>query len=135
MLFRSLNVENIELERDHSVRPTTETIRWRQTSRCGFFSKCSEEYLLVDYYPNGNKRNNVFKVFVARSVFRSPPDRFYTSGYHGKLHFGFLHFGGANEALFFVLHNNDMGPYQHRFKTNTFTNFFKVCFIFSQNQP
>ena len=107
--------------RDTSVNPTSETIEWTQVSRCWW--GCEEEYLLVDYYEDGDKTNPVMKVYVARSEL-SPPSYFWTSGYEGYLHFGFLYFGGQNQAIFFVLHPNSWGPYQHRFKTNSFTQFF-----------
>ena len=103
------------------MNPTSETIEWSQISRCWW--TCSEEYLLVDYYLNGDKSNPVIKVYVAKEVM-TPPDEFRTSGHKGKLHFGFLHFGDDEDAVFFVLHDNAWGPYQHRFKTNSFTSFF-----------
>ena len=109
--------------RDDSVRPTSETIEWTQASRCWW--GCEEEYLLVDYYQDGDKSNPVMKVYVAKSEL-SPPSEFSTSGYQGYLHFGFLYYGGQNQAIFFVLHPNSWGPYQHRFKTNTFTQFFNA---------
>ena len=108
--------------RDTSVNPTTETIEWTQASRC-LFSSCEEEYRLVDYYVDGNKNGRVYKVFINKDT--SPPNEFRTSGYRGKLHFGFLTFGTGDGAIFFVIHPNSWGPYQHRFKTNTFTQFFK----------
>ena len=78
--------------RDASVKPSTETIEWYQLSKCWWW--CEEEYLLVDYHKDGDKRNNVHKVFVAKAA-GSPPDVFYTSGYKGendaRLHFGFLY--------------------------------------------
>ena len=112
---------NKRMVKDQSVAPTSETIGWTQISRCLHW--CEEEYLLVDYYEDGNQTKEVMKVFVARSEV-SPPDEFWTSGYHGYLHFGFLWFGEQNQAVFFVLHPNSWGPYQHRFKTNGFTDFF-----------
>ena len=122
--YRGLNVFNVRMIRDRSVNPTSHTIKWHQFSRCGF-SLCEEEYLLVDYYPDGNTNNNVFKVYVASSVM-DPPDEFNTSGYEGNLHFGFLYYGDANQAIFFVLHENDWGPFQHRFMTNSFTSAVQV---------
>jgi len=122
-ILKAYNQENIRLVRDRSVQPTSVTIEWSQFSKCTF-STCSEEYLLVDYYQDGDKSNPVMKVYVAKDEL-SPPNEFRTSGYRGKLHFGFLYFGGTNQALFYVLHPNSWGPYQHRFKTNAFTRFFK----------
>lgn len=117
-ILEAYNQENIR-----SVQPTSVTIEWSQFSKCTF-STCSEEYLLVDYYQDGDQSNPVMKVYVAKDEL-SPPNEFRTSGYRGKLHFGFLYFGGTNQALFYVLHPNSWGPYQHRFKTNAFTRFFK----------
>ena len=86
--------------RDTSVKPSTETIEWYQLSKCWW--GCEEEYLLVDYHKDGDKRNNVHKVFVAKAA-GSPPDVFYTSGYKGendaRLHFGFLYMGGESTNL------------------------------------
>ena len=83
--------------RDTSVKPTTETIEWYQLSKCWWW--CEEEYQLVDYHKDGDKRKNVHKVFVAKAA-GSPPDVFYTSGYKGendaRLHFGFLYMGGES---------------------------------------
>jgi len=122
-ILEAYNQENIRLVRDRSVQPTLVTVEWSQFSRCTF-STCSEEYLLVDYYQDGDQSNPVMKVYVAKDEL-SPPNEFRTSGYRGKLQFGFLYFGGTNQALFYVLHPNSWGPYQHRFKTNAFTRFFK----------
>merc|ERR1719320_1113993 len=120
-ILETYGLMNKRMVKDQSVAPTSETIGWTQISRCLHW--CEEEYLLVDYYEDGNKTKEVMKVFVARSEV-SPPDEFWTSGYHGYLHFGFLWFGEQNQAVFFVLHPNSWGPYQHRFKTNGFTDFF-----------
>ena len=126
-ILKAYKLYDKKMVRDDSVSPTTETIKWRQWEKCGAWDNplgdCSEEYLLVDYYQDGDKSNPVMKVFVAKSVL-SPPDHFSTDGYDDYLHFGFLFFGGQNQAIFFVLHPNKWGPYQKRFKTNTFTKFF-----------
>lgn len=121
-LLTSYNLLNKNMMKDNNVSPSSETIKWTQTSRCLF--GCSEEYLLVDYYQDGIKTNPVMKVFVAREL-GNPPQQFSTGGYQGKLHFGYLNFGGDNQAIYFVIHPSDWYPYQHRFKTNTFTQFFK----------
>ena len=109
------------LVKDNSVRPTTETIQWSQFSRCLW--SCEEEYRLVDYHINGNTSAFVYKVFIANGI--TPPGQFQTNGYNGKLHFGFLTFGTDDGAAFFVIHPNDWFPYQHRFKTNSITAFFR----------
>merc|ERR1712112_103059 len=121
-ILKAYNLFNKRMVRDSSINPTSESLEWTQVSRC--FWKCEEEYLLVDYYQDGDKSNPVMKVFVAKSEL-SPPSEFRTSGYQGYLHFGFLYYGGQNQAFFFVLHPNSWGPYQHRFKTNSFTAFFQ----------
>ena len=43
----------------------------------------------------------------------------------GHLFFGYLNFDD-NQAIFFVIHLSDWYPYQHRFKTNSFTSFFNA---------
>ena len=121
-LLTKYHLDNRNMVRDTDVSPSTETIGWTQISKCWF--GCEEEYLLVDYYQDGNKDNPVMKVFVAREL-GAPPNRFSTGGHQGNLHFGYLNFGGENQAIYFVLHSNDWRPYQHRFKTNSFTKFFK----------
>jgi len=124
-ILTSYNLLNKNMVRDNDVSPPTERIEWTQTSRC--FFGCMEDYLLVDYYQDGVKTNPVMKVFVAREL-GNPPQQFSTGGYQGKLHFGHLNFGGdwsINHAIYFVIHPNDWYPYQHRFKTNTFTEFFQ----------
>ena len=112
--------------RDTSVKPSTETIEWYQLSKCWWW--CEEEYQLVDYHKDGDKRNNVHKVFVAKAA-GSPPDVFYTSGYKGKndarLHFGFLYMGGESQAFVFVIHPKSWYPYQHKFKTTTLVKWFQ----------
>lgn len=122
-ILQSYNLVNKRLVRDKSVTPTSESLEWSQISKCLW--KCKEEYLLVDYYQDGDKSNPVMKVFVAKDEL-SPPDEFSTSGYQGLLHFGFLYYGGQNQAIFFVLHPTSWTPYQHRFKTNSFTSFFNA---------
>jgi len=121
-ILSALNLLNQRMVKDNSVRPTTETIEWTQASRCWW--SCEEEYKLVDYYLDGNKNGKPYKVFVESGT--TPPSEFRTSGYNGKLHFGFLVFGSSpNGAVFFVIHPNSWGPYQHRFKTNSITKFVK----------
>ena len=120
-LLTKYHLSNKNMVMDNNVRPSTETIEWTQTSKCWF--GCEEEYLLVDYYQDGDKTNPVMKVFVAREL-GDPPRQFSTAGHEGKLHFGYLNFGGQNQAIYFVLHPSDWYPYQHRFKTNSFTKFF-----------
>ena len=122
-LLAAYNLANKNMVRDKSVSPKSETIGWTQILQC--FFGCEEEYLLTDYYQDGEKTNPVMKVFVAKSKL-SPPDEFNTSGYKKLLHFGFLYYGGQNQAIFFVLHPNKWEPYQHRFKTNAFTKFFNA---------
>ena len=123
LFYQGLGLKNRRLVKDDSVRPTTETIGWTQMKRCGLFWKCWEDYRLVDYYIDGDTSTNVYKVFVAKDI--DPPHEFRTSGYHNKLHFGFLTFGSDDGAVFFVIHPNSWGPYQHRFKTNAMTSFVK----------
>ena len=121
-LLRNYNLSDRNMVKDDDVNPSSETIEWTQTSRC--FWGCEEEYLLVDYYEDGEKTNPVMKVFVARA-FGDPPQQFSTGGHEGNLFFGYLNFGDQNQAIYFVLHPSTWYPYQHRFKTNSFTAFFK----------
>jgi len=120
-LLAGLGLTDKRLVKDNSVSPTTETIEWTQASRCWW--GCEEEYRLVDYYIDGDTSGNVYKVFIAKDI--TPPGAFRTSGYNKELHFGFLTFGTDDGAVFFVIHPNSWGPYQHRFKTNSFTAFVK----------
>ena len=120
-LLKSYNLLNKRMVKDETVSPSSETIKWTQVARC--LLGCKEEYLLVDYYQDGDKNNPVMKVFVAREL-GSPPQEFSTAGYEGKLHFGYLNFGGQHQAIYFVLQPADWFPFQHRFKTNSFTKFF-----------
>ena len=83
-LLAAYNVANKNMVRDKSVSPKSETIGWTQILQC--FFGCEEEYLLTDYYQDGEKTNPVMKVFVAKSKL-SPPDEFNTSGYKKLLHF------------------------------------------------
>jgi len=129
-LLTDFDLINKRMVRDTSVEPSTETIEWTQAKRCWW--KCNEEYLLVDYYKEGDKSNQVHKVFVAKEA-GPPPDAFCTSGYSGnsgnedaRLHFGFLYMGGESQAFVFVIHPKSWYPYQHRFKTSSITNFFKA---------
>jgi hypothetical protein len=125
-LLKGLDMYNIWLIRDESLRPTSEPIEWTQTSRCWW--GCKEDYLLVDYYQWKNPERK-FKVFVNMAT--TPPAYFKTDGRmshntgDAKLHFGSLTFSSDDGAVFFVIHPNAWGPFQHRFKTNTFTSFFK----------
>ena len=65
-LLTYYHLHNKRMVKDNSVRPTSETIEWSQKSRCWF--GCEEEYLLVDYYEDGDQSNPVMKVFVAREL-------------------------------------------------------------------
>jgi len=104
-----------------------ETIEWTQISQCIWM--CSEDYILANYYDELDvKKELVVKVFVAREA-GPPPKRFSTSGHtaakDSKLHFGNVFFENAGgSAIFFVIHPNAWGPYQHRFKTSSITDAF-----------
>ena len=121
-LLKKYHLSDRNMVMDNDVKPSSETIEWTQTSKCWF--GCEEEYLLVDYYEDGKKTNPVMKVFVAKEL-GTPPQQFSTGGHEDNLHFGYLNFGGQNQAIYFVLHPNSWYPFQHRFKTNSFTKFFK----------
>jgi len=123
LILRGLNLYDRVFVIDDSVRPTSHWIR----RHCGLFNwgSCSEEYLLVDYYIEGYPSVIPYKVYVAKKVGK-PPSKFITSGYKGKLHFGFLYFAHNDEAraamhggsaVYFVLHPNSWGPYQNNFQT------------------
>jgi len=104
-----------------------ETIEWTQFRKCWWM--CREDYILANYYDEADeKKELVVKVFVAR-VAGPPPKRFSTSGHsaagNSKLHFGNVFFDDAgSSAIFFVIHPNAWGPYQHRFKTSSITDAF-----------
>merc|ERR1719510_877331 len=103
-----------------------ETIEWTQASRCWW--TCSETYNLATYSVWGTE----LPVYVYVSMNYALPDFLYTgggtSGYQGLLHFGNLIYDATaenenseSEVIFFVVHPNDWGPFQHRFKTNALT--------------
>ena len=121
-LLEAYNLLDKKMVKDDDVKPTSETIEWSQISKC--WRGCSKEYLLVDYYQDGDKSNPVMKVYVA-TEWGNPPSEFSTSGHEGSLFFGYLNFDD-NQAIFFVIHPSDWYPYQHRFKTNSFTSFFNA---------
>merc|ERR1719221_535006 len=64
-LLEAYNLLDKKMVKDDDVNPTSETIEWTQTSKC--FWGCSKEYLLVDYYQDGDKSNPVMKVYLPRS--------------------------------------------------------------------
>merc|ERR1719221_535005 len=96
-LLEAYNLLDKKMVKDDDVKPTSETIEWTQTSKC--FWGCSKEYLLVDYYQDGDKSNPVMKVYVA-TEWGNPPSEFSTSGHEGSLFFGYLNFDD-NQAIFF----------------------------------
>merc|ERR1711892_1525112 len=112
---------------DAGAGTSRETIEWTQISKCSW--TCSEDYILADYHEDGDKSKPVIKVFVAKDA-GSPPESLSTAGHSGtngaKLHFGNVFFSDTmnGSAIFFVLHPNKWGPYQHRFKTSSLTNAF-----------
>lgn len=114
-VLQEVDMYNIQLVKDEDLTSTLETIEWQQAWRCGFY-KCSEHYRLVDYYQSGD-RNSIFKVFIHHEI--TPPKTFHTSGYNGKLHFGSMYTTSGDGAVFFVIHDNSLGPYVHHFKTDT----------------
>ena len=124
-ILRKWNLLDKTLVMD-KVKQENEEITWTQSSRCGW-SKCSEMYRQVDYYQDGNKNIPLLKVFVAKKH-GDPPLQFSTRGYskgEHKLHFGnvLIKQSDGASALFFVIHPNSWGPYQHRFLTSSFTSF------------
>jgi hypothetical protein len=111
----------------NSGRSTSqETIEWTQASRCWW--SCSETYNLATYSVWGSE----IPVYVYVSMNYDLPYWLYTGGgtdgYQGLLHFGNLIYDASAEnsnsesqVIFFVVHPNDWGPFQHRFKTNSLT--------------
>ena len=151
ILLEAYKLHNKSLMRDDSVPPPVETVEWSQASRCWW--SCREEYWLVDYRQDGNSSNPVVKVYVAKYgvtgkmlwnlclfVMKgqilgcvrpckeevTPPIELRTDGYNQQLHFGFLNYGGENQAIYFVIHPKDWYPYQRRFKKDSFTNYFNA---------
>ena len=99
-----------------------QNINWKQASR-KLFGECSEEYSVYTYYVEYNEDQKVL-VYVA-TKFGEAPDKISTNGHKGKLHFGNIFFSGnSKSAVFFVLHSNEWGPFQHRFQTNLAIGFF-----------
>ena len=97
-----------------------ERISWTQTSRS--WTGNTEVYQECDYKIEGEE-GSVVKVFVAAAC-GPPPAEFNTAGHEqgdgpGVLHFGYVFADDdpAVKAIFFVIHPNSWGPYQHRFRT------------------
>ncbi len=93
-------------------------ISWTQIKRS--ITGCTESYQECDYKVDGSD-SAIVKVFVAHECGK-PPDKFSTSGCqigNGELHFGYIFSDDDEEtkAIFFVIHPNSWGPYQHRFRT------------------
>jgi len=126
-ILRDWKLRNKNLILDPSST-SRETIEWTQAKRCWWL--CSEDYILADYYDEDDvKKELPIKVYVAREA-GPPPKRFSTSGHSAaessKLHFGNVFFDKAGgSAIFFVIHPNAWGPYQHRFKTSYLTEAFQ----------
>jgi len=141
-LLKETGQYNIRYVRDMRAKARSQTIRWTQFTRCsggwGRWGQCKETYYLVDYYKDGDKRNPVMRVYVAKKA-GGIPHSFSTCGYKDQLHFGFLGFvvpegfdklsgmgfNKRTEALFYVIQPNGWLPFQHRFKTNLYTSLVK----------
>merc|ERR1712147_347367 len=127
LILKNWRLFNKNLVLDADAETSRETIEWTQISQCLW--TCSQDYILADYHENGDKSKPVVKVFVAKTA-GAPPKQFSTAGHSAKngakLHFGNVFFKDSNggSAIFFVIHPNKWGPYQHRFKTSSFTNAF-----------
>ena len=121
-LLKKFDLSDKNMVKDDDVTPISEKIEWTQTMRC--LTGCEEEYLLVDYYEDGEKTNPVMKVFVARA-FGDPPQQFSTGGHEGNLFFGYLKVDDEKQAIYFVLHPSDWYPFQNRFRTNSTLESFK----------
>ena len=119
-LLRTYDLWNKTMKRDDSWPSSVETIKWTQWSRCGW-KYCTQDYVFYDYMKEGDPKNATMKVYIAKGI--TPPEEFNTLGYDNKLHFGFLGYGEIGQAMYFVIHPNDLYPYQHRFKTNRMTEF------------
>lgn len=97
-------------------------IAWTQKMKDLF--GCEECYAECDYFMEGEPTDGTpFKVFVAKEC-GAPPERFSTNGHEqadGVLHYGFV-FSDTDESkcIFFVIHPNSWGPFQHRFRTTSF---------------
>lgn len=111
------------LTKASSIGVTTETIEWTQASKCGWWS-CREDYQLAGYYATGSKIP--VYVYVAKAS-SGVPNSISTNGYKGLLHCGNLIYDNVQKSkaqvMFFVIHPNSWGPYQHRFKTSSLTKF------------
>lgn len=117
-LLMRFNVENVDLKRDTSEKSTIVDIDWKQLTRSLFGNK--EQYHSLRYYLKGNK-DIFFQVFVACDAGLEIPNVFNTSGHRGFLHFGLFTGKDGNATIFFVLHPNSWGPFQHRFQLSMST--------------
>ena len=108
-ILTNLGLEDKNFVLDTEQEPEKETISWSQ-----MLSTRTETYLLCTYHQDGDKTRPVL-VYVSEK-YGSPPESFSSSGHEEKLHFGYLY-----NSVFFVIHDNDLRPYQHRFETNSYT--------------
>lgn len=112
-LLRQFNLWNKRMVRDDSLK-SRETIKWTQRSKCGWFKSCKEDFWVLDYYQDGNKKNNVYKVFVAKTL--PIPKEFNTAGYKDMLNMAFFDMSQFTTMVFVII-PKDWKIYQHRFKT------------------
>ena len=133
-LLRTRGLWEKKMVMDKELSMSRETIKWSQWSRC-YWNYCTEGYKWYTYRQDGDPNNPKVKVFVADDI--PAPEEFYTTGgspnstendiIKDKLFFGFLYYGDAGQAFFFVIHPKDWRPYQKRFKTNRMTEFFNTA--------
>ena len=133
-LLRTRGLWEKKMVMDKDLSMSRETIKWSQWSRC-YWNYCTEGYKWYTYRQDGDPNNPKVKVFVADDI--PAPEEFYTTGgspnstendiIKDKLFFGFLYYGDAGQAFFFVIHPKDWRPYQKRFKTNRMTEFFNTA--------
>ena len=134
ILLRTRGLWEKKMVMDEDLGMSRETIKWSQWSRC-YWNYCAEGYKWYTYRQDGDPNNPKVKVFVADDI--PAPKEFYTTGgspnsteadiIKDKLFFGFLYYGDAGQAFFFVIHPKDWRPYQKRFKTNRMTEFFNTA--------
>jgi len=92
-------------------------VSWKQLSRC--WNSCEEEYFAYEYSTENAEQR--FHVFVNKDLGTDAmPETFNTADglsiQGSNLHYGFAQNERDVGELFFVVHPNDWGPYQKRFR-------------------
>jgi len=118
-ILREFNLWNKTMVRDESVGKRRELIEWTQTELSSLWNlfKVRKSFYFMDYYEDGNKKNPVYKVFVAQDI--DIPDSFCTCGYKNELNLAFYNMHTFKTMIFVIMPSN-WDIYQHRFLTQAF---------------